>query len=61
MTQRTDFELEVGDDNPLGDLTTKFILALLRSDRHLASNLIMEFVKSNEDVRQVYLHVFQKS
>ncbi|MBC9783113.1 cobalamin B12-binding domain-containing protein [Heliobacterium chlorum] len=46
---------------PLADLSRQFLEALLRAERHEATRLIMDAVQSGISVRDIYLHVFQRS
>lgn len=49
------------DDGPLGRLATDYLQALLRGERHVASRLVLEAVGMGVGVKDVYLHVFQRS
>jgi methanogenic corrinoid protein MtbC1 len=51
----------VSADRPLAKLARDYLDALLRSDRREASRLVMDAVQHNAAVRDVYLHVFQRS
>jgi methanogenic corrinoid protein MtbC1 len=46
---------------PLGGLTRRYLDALLRGERHLASRLILDAVEEGVSVKDIYLHVFQPS
>lgn len=45
---------------PSGDLARNYLAALLRGERHLASQLILGAVETGTCVRDIYLHVFQR-
>lgn len=51
----------IGRNNPLGRLAKEYLNALLRGERHEASRLVLEAVESGTNVRDIYLHVFQRS
>jgi MerR family transcriptional regulator, light-induced transcriptional regulator len=46
---------------PLSDLAQKYLDALLRASRREASQMVMDAVDRGTSVRDVYLHVFQRS
>ena len=46
---------------PLGGLAKEYLDALLRADRQAASNMIMKAVESGTPLKDIYMHVFQKS
>ena len=46
---------------PLGKLAKSFNEALLRGDKVSASRMVMEEVNSGTPIKDIYLHVFQKS
>jgi MerR family transcriptional regulator, light-induced transcriptional regulator len=46
---------------PLRELARKYLATLLRGERHLASRLILSAAESGTPVRDLYLHVFQRS
>jgi methanogenic corrinoid protein MtbC1 len=50
-----------GDAEPLGRLAADYLKALLRGERHVASRLVLGAVESGIEVKDVYLHVFQRS
>lgn len=50
----------IGADNPLSGLARKYLNALLRGERHIASRLILDAVGGGASVREIYLHVFQR-
>lgn len=49
----------MSETSPLSALARRFLDALLRSDRHGASRLVLSAVRGGASVRQVYLEVFQ--
>lgn len=53
--------LEISSDIPYGKLASNYIQTLLRGDRYSASTMILEAVHTSEDVKNIYLHVFQTS
>ncbi len=46
---------------PLGGLARRYLDALLRGERHLASRLVLDAVEEGVSVKDIYLHVFQPS
>jgi len=46
---------------PLGGLAKEYLDALLRADRQAASRMIIEAVSSGTPIKDIYMHVFQKS
>jgi len=48
-------------DRPLADLARRYLDALLNATRRDASELVMEAVRRGTPVREIYLHVFQRS
>jgi MerR family transcriptional regulator, light-induced transcriptional regulator len=48
-------------DRPLADLARRYLDALLNADRREASQLVMDAVHGGTPVRDIYLHVFQRS
>ncbi|MDZ4821725.1 MAG: B12-binding domain-containing protein, partial [Planctomycetota bacterium] len=48
-------------DRPLADLARNYLEALLKGDRRTASHLIQEAVQNGTSIRDIYLHVFQRS
>ena len=52
--------LFVTDDLPLGGLAKDYLDALLNSERQLASQLILTAVARGVNVKDIYLHVFQR-
>ena len=48
-------------DEPLAELSQEFLDALLRGDRNRASRLILDAVENGVGIRDIYLHVFQRS
>lgn len=57
----TSLRSHVVPEQPFGSLTQLFVDLLLAGDRHNASRLILDAVDSGTSVRDVYLHVFQRS
>ncbi|MGB0388640.1 MAG: cobalamin B12-binding domain-containing protein [Ardenticatenaceae bacterium] len=51
----------IGADQPLGTLAQEYLSALLDGDRYTASELIIDAVESGVSVKEIYLHVFQKT
>lgn len=54
-------ETYIEENTKIGQLTRKYIDALLDGNRHLASKLILDAVQNGTSVKQIYLEVFQKS
>jgi methylmalonyl-CoA mutase cobalamin-binding domain/chain len=50
-------ELEAG--TPLDDLANQYLAALLTGDRHQATKLILDSFQQTNNLKQIYLHVFQ--
>ncbi len=50
----------IGEGNPLAVLARHYLNALLRGERHLASQLILDAVEDGISVRDIYLYVFQR-
>jgi MerR family transcriptional regulator, light-induced transcriptional regulator len=48
-------------DEPLGTLALAYNEALLAGDRHTAAKLVLDAAKDGTPVKDIYLHVFQKS
>jgi len=48
-------------DRPLADLARQYLDALLRADRREASQMVMDAFHRGIPVRDIYLHVFQRS
>jgi MerR family transcriptional regulator, light-induced transcriptional regulator len=53
--------LGIGDDEPLAELARGYLQALMRGERHVASRLVLDAVEAGTSVRDVYLHVFQRT
>jgi len=49
------------EDAPLYPLAKKYLDTLLRGERQEASRLILDAVEKGEDVKNIYLHVFQRT
>jgi methanogenic corrinoid protein MtbC1 len=54
----SEFELEAG---PLAGLARQYLDALLRTDRHAASRMILESVEAGAGIKDIYLRVFEAS
>jgi len=52
--------LFLGENLPLGGLARDYLDALLRGDRQSASRLILDAVARDVNVKDIYLHVFQR-
>jgi len=50
----------VDADSSLGDLARRYLEALVRGERHVASQLILDAVADGVSVKDIYLHVFQR-
>jgi MerR family transcriptional regulator, light-induced transcriptional regulator len=61
MTNLSKLTLEIPADAPFAPLTTDYVVALLNADRYLASQMIVDKVANSEDVKAIYLNVFQTS
>jgi methanogenic corrinoid protein MtbC1 len=48
------------ETQPLGALARRFLNALLRGERQVASRLILHAVEGGASVRDIYLHVFER-
>jgi len=48
-------------DQPLFELARQYLDALLAADRRAASQLVMDAVRKGTTIRDIYLHVFQRS
>ncbi|MGD9047491.1 MAG: cobalamin-dependent protein [Anaerolineae bacterium] len=46
---------------PLGGLARQYLGALLRGERRIASRLVLDAVEKGTSIKDVYLHVFQRS
>jgi signal transduction histidine kinase len=53
--------LGISDDEPLGEIARRYMELLLAGDRHSASRLVTDAAASGVDVREIYLHVFQRT
>jgi methanogenic corrinoid protein MtbC1 len=51
----------IAEGTPLAALAVEFLQALLRGERHVASKLILDAVRHGTPVRDIYLHVFQRT
>jgi MerR family transcriptional regulator, light-induced transcriptional regulator len=52
---------EVCETDPLFELSRRYMSALLDGKRHAASRLILKSVESGVSIRDLYLHVFQRT
>ena len=48
-------------DRPLAELARRYLDALLKADRREASQMVLDAVHQGTPVRDIYLHVFQRS
>lgn len=48
-------------ENPLVSLAEAYLAALLEGQRYVASTLVLDAVESGVSVKDIYLHVFQRS
>jgi MerR family transcriptional regulator, light-induced transcriptional regulator len=51
----------IDEAEPHAELAEQYLQILLRGERHLASPLILNAVESGISVKDIYLHVFQRS
>jgi methanogenic corrinoid protein MtbC1 len=51
----------ISEDDPHATLAASYLQALLRGKRHIASKLILDAVEQGVAVRDLYLHVFQRT
>lgn len=51
----------IRQDAPLAGLATEYLDALLKGDRQVASRLILDAVDQGVPIKNIYLHVFQRS
>ncbi len=51
----------IAEGTPLAPLAGEYLQALLRGDRNVASKLITDAVEQGTPVRDLYLHVFQRT
>lgn len=52
---------EITDDQPLASLARAYLDALLAGQRHEASRLIVEAVERDTSIKDLYVHVFQRT
>jgi methanogenic corrinoid protein MtbC1 len=58
----SDLRTRIGGGEPLGDLAREYLDALLRGERSAASRMVLDAVeKGKVPVKDVYLHVFQRT
>ncbi|MEO6874844.1 MAG: cobalamin-dependent protein [Opitutaceae bacterium] len=58
-TMPADLPVVIGTHAPLSALAHQYLSALMRGERHLASQLILDVVERETPVKAIYLHVFQ--
>lgn len=51
----------IKETEPLADLAQQYLEALLLGDRHIASRIILDAVQSGVGIKDIYIHVFQRS
>ncbi len=51
----------LNEHNILSELASQYLDALIKGERHRASQMILEAVQQGTPVRDIYLHVFQRS
>lgn len=51
----------IDDSAPLHELASAYLSALLRGERRVASRLVLDAVQAGTSIRDIYLHVFQRS
>ena len=51
----------IESDNPLTDLSRRYIDSLLKGDRQSASQMVLESASQGVAIKDIYLHVFQRS
>jgi len=61
LSEMEDIELEKPTETMFDEIAEKFKNKLLQGQRQEASSLIMKAVKKGMDVRDIYIHVFQRS
>jgi MerR family transcriptional regulator, light-induced transcriptional regulator len=54
-------ESHISDDDAFSELAHRYLKALLQGERHRASGMILEAVQAGTSVKDIYLHVFQRS
>lgn len=59
--EETAAALEVCQTDPLFELSQRYMSELLDGKRHAASRLILKSVESGVSIRDIYLHVFQRT
>lgn len=60
-TLPTQLSTVINEQQPLGHLAKQYLEMLLRGERHLASRLILAAVEEGREVKDIYLHVFQRT
>lgn len=61
MGEESAISLEVCETDPLFELSRRYMSDLLSGKRHAASRLILKSVEDGVSIRDIYLHVFQRS
>jgi MerR family transcriptional regulator, light-induced transcriptional regulator len=51
----------IDEAQPLGSLASQYLKALLRAERQTAHQLILEAVAAGTSIKDIYLHVFQRT
>lgn len=51
----------LSEEAPLADLSRQYLDALLRGERYIASHLILDAVERGVSIKDIYLHVFQRT
>lgn len=51
----------IDDTQPYAEITRNYLNALLNGERNKANQIIVECVNSNIPIKDIYLHIFQKS
>lgn len=51
----------IDDSEPYGDLAKNYLDYLLNGERHKANKIILECVKLNIKIKDIYLYIFQKT
>ena len=59
MNKRTLPAINISADASFGPLALEYTRALLSGERHIASKLVIDVVQDSDDVKAIYLHVFQ--
>ena len=51
----------IQEAEPLASLAQQYLEALLRGERHIASRIILDAVQGGSGIKDIYIHVFQRS